>query len=98
MLTTVKGIYKEGKIELLEPPPEAQEAEVLVTFLASPKKKPGLMIRYGMFKELGDLTEAAYKYTVALLLRVGYLKEPVPFETLFDRRFLDQVLRELGRI
>jgi len=46
----------------------------------------------------GDLTEAAYKYTVALLLRVGYLKEPVLFETLFDRRFLDQVLRELGRI
>jgi NitT/TauT family transport system substrate-binding protein len=46
----------------------------------------------------GDVTEAGYKYTLELLLRVGYLKEPVPLEALFDRRFLDQALKELGRL
>ncbi len=46
----------------------------------------------------GDLTEAAYRSTVDLLLRVGYLKDPVPFDTLFDRRFLDRALKELGRM
>ena len=36
MLTTIEGVYREGKIELSETPREAQEgASVLVTFLAS---------------------------------------------------------------
>jgi ABC-type nitrate/sulfonate/bicarbonate transport system substrate-binding protein len=46
----------------------------------------------------GDITEAAYTYTLELLVRIGYLKEPVPLETLLDRRFLDQVLKDLGRM
>ena len=33
MLTTVEGVYQEGRIELLEQPPEVEEARVLVTFL-----------------------------------------------------------------
>jgi ABC-type nitrate/sulfonate/bicarbonate transport system substrate-binding protein len=45
----------------------------------------------------GDITEAAYKYTVGFLLRVGYLTEPVPYEKFFARRFVDRVLAELGR-
>ncbi len=46
----------------------------------------------------GDISEAAYNYTVDFLLKVGYLKDPVPFEKLFDRRFLDRALKELGRL
>jgi hypothetical protein len=33
MITTVEGIYKQGKVELLEIPPGVQESHVLVTFL-----------------------------------------------------------------
>jgi len=34
MLKSVQGIYREGKIELLEPPPQGVEGRVIVTFLA----------------------------------------------------------------
>lgn len=33
MLNSVEGIYKNGKIELLEQPPDIKEARVIVTFL-----------------------------------------------------------------
>lgn len=33
MLKAVEGIYRQGKIELLETPPDVQEARVVVTFL-----------------------------------------------------------------
>ncbi|MEL6468435.1 MAG: hypothetical protein AAFQ74_01800 [Cyanobacteria bacterium J06623_4] len=33
MLQTVKGIYRNGKVELLESPEDVAEGEVLVTFL-----------------------------------------------------------------
>jgi hypothetical protein len=33
MLTTVEGIYRQGRIELDELPPDAEGARVLVTFL-----------------------------------------------------------------
>ena len=33
MLKAVEGIYRDGKIELLETPPDVQEARVVVTFL-----------------------------------------------------------------
>jgi ABC-type nitrate/sulfonate/bicarbonate transport system substrate-binding protein len=45
----------------------------------------------------GDLSEAAYKYTVEFLMRVGYMKQPVPYGQFFDRRFVDRALKELGR-
>jgi hypothetical protein len=32
-MVTVEGIYKDGKVELSEPPPEISRARVLVTFL-----------------------------------------------------------------
>jgi len=38
MLKAVEGIYRDGKVELLETPPGVTEARVIVTFLpaASP--------------------------------------------------------------
>lgn len=35
MLRTVEGIYREGRIDLLETPPNVAESRVIVTFLAS---------------------------------------------------------------
>ena len=46
----------------------------------------------------GDITEAAYKFTVDFLTKVGYMSEPVPYEKFFDRRFVERVLKELGRM
>lgn len=33
MSRTVEGIYRDGKVELLEMPPDVEEARVVVTFL-----------------------------------------------------------------
>ena len=33
MLKSVEGIYRDGKVELLETPPDIQETRVIVTFL-----------------------------------------------------------------
>ena len=33
MLKSVEGIYRHGKVELLEPPGELEESRVIVTFL-----------------------------------------------------------------
>ncbi len=46
----------------------------------------------------GDITEASYKYTVDFLLKVGYMKTLVPYDKFFDRRFVDRVVKELGRM
>ncbi|MBI2372309.1 MAG: ABC transporter substrate-binding protein [Deltaproteobacteria bacterium] len=46
----------------------------------------------------GDLDREHYLYTVDLLRRVGYLQTPLSYEEFFDRRFVDRVLRELGRM
>ena len=45
----------------------------------------------------GDISEAAYKYTVDFLLKVGFMKDPISYDKLFDRRFVDRTLKELGR-
>ena len=44
----------------------------------------------------GDISEAAYNFTVEFLKKVGYLETPVPYNQFFDRRFVDQALKELG--
>lgn len=44
----------------------------------------------------GDITEGAYNYTVGFLKKVGYLETPVPYTQFFDRRFVDQALKDLG--
>ncbi len=33
MLQTVEGIYRDGKVEVLEAPPEIRESRVIITFL-----------------------------------------------------------------
>jgi len=35
MLKSVEGIYRDGKVQFLEAPPEVPEARVIVTFLPS---------------------------------------------------------------
>lgn len=45
----------------------------------------------------GDISEAAYKFTADFLLKVGFMKEPIAYDKLFDRRFVDRALKELGR-
>ncbi|MBI3077563.1 MAG: ABC transporter substrate-binding protein [Deltaproteobacteria bacterium] len=46
----------------------------------------------------GDLDRESYRYTVDLLKRVGYLQTPLAYEEFFDRRFVDRVLKEIGRM
>ena len=36
MVKSVEGIYRAGKVELLEPPPQGAEGRVIVTFLSVP--------------------------------------------------------------
>lgn len=40
MLTAVEGIYKDGKVELLERPEGLREARVIVTFLPATPAEP----------------------------------------------------------
>ena len=35
MLPSVKGVYRNGRVELIEPPPEGSDGDVIVTFLES---------------------------------------------------------------
>jgi hypothetical protein len=35
MLKSIEGIFRNGKIELLEPAPQSEESRVVVTFLAA---------------------------------------------------------------
>ncbi len=50
MLTTIKGVYDEGKIILCEDPPVKSRAEVMVTFLEeqseekAPPQKKGIIL------------------------------------------------------
>ena len=67
MLTTIEGVYKDGRIELSEDPKTVEERRVLVTFLeggtanGSAKAESGRMITFGMFPELNVLTEEDFK-------------------------------------
>jgi hypothetical protein len=49
MLLTVKGIYKDGKVEVEEKPDGVKQANVLVTFLASEKVESRQRMVYGQF-------------------------------------------------
>ena len=49
MLLTVKGIYKDGKVEVAEKPAGIEQANVLVTFLASEKVGSRQRMVYGQF-------------------------------------------------
>ena len=36
MLKSIEGVYRDGKVELVEPPPEGVAGRVIVTFISSP--------------------------------------------------------------
>lgn len=40
MINAIKGIYKNGKITLLEQPPKIREANVYINFVIQPSIKP----------------------------------------------------------
>lgn len=61
MLTTVKGVYKAGKVELLEPPPVIETAPVIVTFLEPEKKREGKLMTFGMFPQLRAVTDEEFR-------------------------------------
>jgi hypothetical protein len=49
MLQSVEGVYRDGKVELLEVPPDLKEARVIVTFL--PKEGPHDLRALGVSEE-----------------------------------------------
>jgi hypothetical protein len=69
MLPTVQGVYREGKIELLEAPPGVTTARVIVTFLPpdgpidlrargiDETRAANLRARFGAFAEDWDRPE-----------------------------------------
>ena len=38
MVKSIEGVFRNGKVELLEPPPQTEESRVLVTFLPARKE------------------------------------------------------------
>ncbi len=67
MLTTIEGVYKDGRIELSETPEGTEESRVLVTFLEGGKANgsgqtgKGRMITFGMFPGLNGVTDEDFK-------------------------------------
>ena len=49
MLLTVKGTYKDGKVEVAEKPAGVESAQVLVTFLTSGTSNSRRRITHGQF-------------------------------------------------
>jgi hypothetical protein len=50
MLRSVEGVYRDGRVELLEPVPEGTTGRVIVTFVSSPGAAVDLAAR-GMDRE-----------------------------------------------
>lgn len=67
MLTTIEGVYKDGRIELSETPEGVEERRVLVTFLergavnGSAKAATGRMITFGMFAGPVETTDEDFR-------------------------------------
>lgn len=61
MYTSVKGIYDNGVLTLLEPAPNTEKTEVLVTFMTSVPSKPPQDRVPGRLKRLGDLEGKTYR-------------------------------------
>lgn len=54
MNATIRGIYENGSLRLLEPAPDVEKAEVLITFLHEKKTKSQIKKRVlGGLKHLG---------------------------------------------
>jgi hypothetical protein len=62
MATTVAGIHKEGRIELLAEPAGVHEGPVLVTLEQVPKLKPRPnLLPYGQYQEGRESTEEDFE-------------------------------------
>ncbi|MBI3079429.1 MAG: ABC transporter substrate-binding protein [Deltaproteobacteria bacterium] len=46
----------------------------------------------------GDLDKTTYQYVAEVLMKIGYLANPVPYEKFFDWRFVERALKEIGRL
>jgi hypothetical protein len=58
MLQSVEGIYKNGRIELLETPTNIEEGRVIITFLeAKSTQEPQKLMTFGMFSGANRSTE-----------------------------------------
>jgi len=55
MLKSFEGVYREGKIELLEPVPEGASGRVIVTFVSSPDATVDLAARGVDRQQAADL-------------------------------------------
>jgi hypothetical protein len=65
MELTIKGTFKDGKVELSVPPPGLREAKVLVTFLGSSQATPRpQLMRFGQFSGPKEemSTEADFRF------------------------------------
>ncbi len=49
MVNAVEGVYKDGKVELAEPPQGVSEARVIVFFIPNGKPSAGTMLMPGIF-------------------------------------------------
>lgn len=62
MLQSIKGVYKQGSIELTEIPENIEESQVIVTFLETkPKKTTEQIIYFGMFAGFQQSSEKDFK-------------------------------------
>ena len=62
MLKAIEGIYKNGKVELVEMPEGISESRVIVTFLkAKADSQSSQIIQFGMFSGSQQSTEADFQ-------------------------------------
>ena len=55
MLNSIEGMYRDGKVELIEPPPPGAAGRVIVTFVSSPAAVVDLVERGVNSEQAGDL-------------------------------------------
>ncbi|BBD62535.1 hypothetical protein NIES2109_53800 [Nostoc sp. HK-01] len=63
MLQSIEGVYKNGKVELTElPPDDISEGRVIITFLESKNnQQPKQIMQFGMFSGNQQSTEADFQ-------------------------------------
>jgi len=61
MLKAVEGVYKHGKIELSEVPPDKVQSRVIVTFLEATSEITPQMMYFGMFAAKNQSTEEDFQ-------------------------------------
>ena len=62
MLQTIKGIYRNGKVELAEIPQDITESQVFVTFFKPQSVSPASQfMSFGMFSSSQQSTEADFR-------------------------------------